>query len=198
MAIKEYFREHLIKTVTTFHIRVTFPLGIDIIDSPIGPTMSQFGMVASDFFDEINEVFDDVVLTEEVEDKAEINIISKEDDLNNLLNFENYIIKEFMKLSIILSNDGFFLFINLNLYLENLNIFIKNFSNNFESLDKLKVSLNKTLIKPDKAFFMTAIIKRINATSTFRTVFLKGPSLTGLLSMGFFNRNIYKKYLKTI
>ena len=67
MAIKEFFREGLIETVTTLEIRIMLPIGINISDGPIGPTLSQFGMVSDEFFEEFNPMFAGVSEEEEEE-----------------------------------------------------------------------------------------------------------------------------------
>lgn len=54
MSIKRFFREELIKKVIATEIRLSILSGNATIEPPIGPTVSQFGINASDFCNRFN------------------------------------------------------------------------------------------------------------------------------------------------
>jgi ribosomal protein L11 len=54
MSIKRFFREELIKKVIATEIRLSILAGCASIEPPIGPTISQFGINATDFCNRFN------------------------------------------------------------------------------------------------------------------------------------------------
>lgn len=54
MSIKRFFREELVKRVIASEIRLVILAGLATIEPPIGPTVSQFGINASEFCSRFN------------------------------------------------------------------------------------------------------------------------------------------------